>query len=194
MNLGKRAFKSTAPNIVKTIILVVLGLAFINLYISTFRDEKFIQLSTKAPLSVWEFYLSYPEDFISFLVVIFIPAIYYSFIRGIVFYEKGISINRGLPFFNRELLFEQIESYKVVHPKYLISITRKDPQDELLFSVRNMDRVIGFLDGHLVRVEALDETKEAAVSGAQKKLVMIIIGFSIALLTLQQIGVFRSWR
>lgn len=93
----------------------------------------------------FEFHLKYPEELITYLILIFFPAIYYSFFRAIVFFENGVKLNRGLPFFNRYYHYSDFKSYKIVHPKYLVALKRADGE-EFLFTTQNIDRVISILD------------------------------------------------
>lgn len=186
-----KIYKSTAPMAIKFAVLIGILISFLSLYISTIFDKKFVAISYEKNISAWEFLLKYPHDVLAVFAFLIIPGIYYGFIRGITFFEHGIVINRGLPFFNHSLKYDQLSSYSIVHPSYLLSLKRNDTQDEILFTVRRMDRAIAILDQHLVREEASNENKPTI--NANFKFILIIVIFSMVVFTAQHLGVFKPY-
>ena len=71
---------------------------------------------------------------------------YYSFIRKTVFYEDGVSINRGLPFYNNFVAYKDIASYEIIHSKLMIAIKLKETSEEIVFGVNDEDRVLSLFD------------------------------------------------
>ena len=107
-SLGKRLYKSTALKEFKLVYMGIAALLLVNLVLQTYSNTLFVENFAKSFSGVVDFHLKYPEDFLIYCFTILFPAIYYSFIRGIVFYEKGMTINRGFPFFNRSFLYSNI--------------------------------------------------------------------------------------
>ncbi len=114
-DLGKKLYKSTALKQFKAVYLGIALFLLGNLLLQTLGDPTFKSDFERSSSGVVAFHYRYPEDFFLYLVTIFVPSIYYSFIRGIVFCENGLIINRGFPFFNRSVLYKNICSYRVIH-------------------------------------------------------------------------------
>jgi hypothetical protein len=146
-NLGKHYQKITAPMGAKIFLILIMIAGFVNFYGAKINHSHFTDLN----ISFLTYIFRYPSDFFSYLAFIVMPALYYGFIRGLNFYEKGMIINRGLPFFNRILFYENIEQFRVVNEKYLLAIKLKATGDEILFTVSRMDRTLAILDQRLER-------------------------------------------
>src|SRR5690606_10778287 len=97
----------------RLLVLVVFLIFLFNLYAQPVNDPNFVKWNDKSLIGIIKFHWFYPEEFVSFLVTVFLPAVYYGLIRSIRFFENGIIINRGLPFFNRVIFYTQIKSYKI---------------------------------------------------------------------------------
>jgi hypothetical protein len=185
---GKRLYKSSALKQFMWIYISIALLLLLNLTLQTMSDPLFVKSFKNTFSDVVSFHVKYPQDFLTYILTIFIPAIYYSFIRGIVFYEQGMRINRGFPFFNRSLAYKDIEQYKVIHPKFLMGVKRKDIGEEFIFTVKDVDRVIAIFDQHNIKGELGDEAFKKTLS-VNKKLVIFFISFSILMFFIQYFGV-----
>jgi hypothetical protein len=186
---GKKLYKSCALKQFKWIYLSIAFLLLGNLTLQTMSDPIFLKDYQNTFSDVVNFHIKYPQEFFIYILTIFIPALYYSFIRGIVFYEEGVIINRGFPFFNRSLPYKQIEQYKVIHPKFLMGVRRKDIDEEFVFMVRDVDRVIAIFDQHNIKGELGDEEFKRTLS-VNKKLLIFFVLFSILMFFAQYFGWF----
>lgn len=182
--LGKRLYKSSAiPSAKLFIVLIIIGL-FINLIIKTYSNPLFLQKSSFNNFTVMDFNLMYPEQLLIYLIFVLFPGIYYGFIRGIYFFEKGIIINRGLPFLNYVILYKNIQSYKIKNPKYLMSVTKTDTSSEIIFTICKSDRAVAILDQHGIKgILAKEKLNEMS---ANKKLFFYTIVFGIIIYFIQQ--------
>lgn len=186
--IGKRLYRSTALPHFKLVFILIAVWVFINLYFKTFSDPDFIARGGIELKDVFQFHYVYPTQFIGFFFGTLIPAIYYAFFRGIVFFEDGIVINRGIPFFNHCVKYSDIESFKVIHPKYLMSVKRKDVGEELLFTIKEIDRAIAIFDQHNIKGDlgTSDLAKSITVS---RKAVIISVIFGVIVSILQYTGI-----
>ena len=186
--IGKKLYRSTALPQFKVVFILIALWVFINLYFKTFSDPDFISRGGLELKDIIDFHSLYPVQFIGFVIGTLIPALYYAFFRGIVFFEDGVVINRGLPFFNHCIKYSNIESFKVIHPKYLMSLKREDIDEELLFTIRDIDRVIAILDQHSIKGDL--GTRDLAQSiTISKKVVIYSVIFGIIVSALQYTGV-----
>jgi hypothetical protein len=190
MNLGKKLYQSSAMPSIKAMALMISIVLFLNLYFQTFNDPVFIKSGLYLFEDVVKFHLFYPEEFIIYVLTILLPAIYYGFIRGVRFYEKGIIINKGLPFFNMTVPFELIEKFEVINQKHFMSITRKDTEDDYMFSVNQIDRVLAILDQNHITGD-LGRTARGDHS-AHKKLILFFLIIGILISLLQYSGFIRQ--
>jgi hypothetical protein len=186
--IGKKLYRSTALPQFKVVFILIALWVFINLYFKTFSDPDFISRGGLELKDIIDFHSLYPVQFIGFVIGTLIPALYYAFFRGIVFFEDGVVINRGLPFFNHCIKYSNIESFKVIHPKYLMSLKRKDIDEELLFTIRDIDRVIAILDQHNIKGD-LGTSDLAQSITISKKVVIYSVIFGIIVSALQYTGV-----
>tara|TARA_Y100001936_G_C16028549_1_gene644058 strand:- start:523 stop:1110 length:588 start_codon:yes stop_codon:yes gene_type:complete len=190
-SLGKRLYKSTALKEFKLVYMGIAALLLVNLVLQTYSNTLFVENFAKSFSGVVDFHLKYPEDFLIYCFTILFPAIYYSFIRGIVFYEKGMTINRGFPFFNRSFLYSNISKYKIIHPKYLMGVKRSDIDEEFVFTIRNIDRVVAILDQQNISGSLGKEKLEKTMT-VNKKLVIFFALFGTLLFVIQHFGGFAK--
>lgn len=162
---------------------------FFNLYLQTFIDPDFLKSFDQSFIGVMKFHWHYPEQVISLILSTLVPTVYYAFLRNISFYEKGIMINRGLPFMNHIVEYNDIESYKIVHHKYLMSVKRKSLKEELLFTIRDIDRAVAILDQHNIQGD-LSKAEFNGVMTTSKKLIIFYISFFVIVTILQFSGFF----
>lgn len=185
--LGRKLYKSTALRPFKIAYLSIAALLLANLILQVMSDSYFQTHFQSSASGVGAYFWRYPQDFLIYCATIFFPAIYYSFIRGIVFCQNGMTINRGLPFFNRNVLYKNISSYKVIHPKFLMGVKRSDIDEEFVFTIRDMDRVIAILDQHNIPGE-LGKENFAKTMTVNKKLLIVFVLFGAALFVFQHLG------
>ena len=188
--LGKKIYTSRMLWPLRLLVLGVFLFLLVNLFLQTSHDPNYVKWSDHSFLGTLRFHLFYAEELLMFVVTVFIPSFYYGVLRSIRFFENGIIINRGLPFFNREIFYSQIKSYKIIHPKYLISIIRSDMEDEILLSVSNMQRAIAILDNHNIPGDLGNKEFQESLS-VNKKFVFIVIGFAIIVFFFQYFGLAR---
>lgn len=185
--IGKKLYKSSALIQFKITFLVIALWVFVNLYFKTYSDPDFIDAGGGDLLDVISFHYQYPVQFIGYLVGTLTPAIYYAFIRGIVFFEEGVVINRGIPFLNHCIQYSNIDSFKIIHQKYLMSLKRKDLDEELLFTVREIDRVVAIFDQHGIKGD-LGKVSDTSNRSINIKLLYIAIVFGVIVSIMQYTG------
>lgn len=186
-DLGKKLYKSTALKQFKAVYLSIAIFLLGNLLLQTLGDPTF-RADFKSDFSgIVAFHYRYPEDFFLYLLTIFFPAIYYSFTRGIVFCENGMIINRGFPFFNRSVLYDNICAYRIIHRKYLMAVKRSDIDEEFVFTIRDIDRVIAIFDQHDIEGNLGKEgLKKKSPLG--KRVIITFILFGLAMGIVQYFG------
>lgn len=190
-HIGKKLYRSTALGHFKLAFMLIAVWVFFNLYYKTYSDPDFLALADLSLQGVIKFHLKYPVQVIGFLLGTFFPAIYYAFVRGIIFYEDGMVINRGLPFVNHCVKYKDIECFKIIHSKYLMSLKRKDVQEELLFTIRDIDRVIAIFDQHGIQGELKSQFDEKNLSINKKSIILFLL-FGIIVSALQYSGIIIS--
>lgn len=188
--LGKKIYSSKMLWPLRLLVIFICILLLLNLYYQTFNDPNFFKWEDKSFLGILKFHYFYPEEVLSFIVSVLFPTVYYSFIRSMRFYEHGIVLNRGLPFFNRTIPYSKIKTYKIVHPKYLLSLLRQDTHDEILFSVTNMERAMAIFDNNGIKGELSSHEFQKTVSGNKKFIIYVLI-FSIMMYFIQYFGFAR---
>lgn len=163
----------------------------LNLFFQTFGDEAFQKMGDLSLMGVIKFHIFYPYELIMYLCTIFIPAIYYSFIRGVRFHEHGIIVNRGLPYFNFTILYKDISKYEILQSNHFLSITSMVTEDDYMFTVNDLDRVLAILDQHNING---DLGKSAAGDrAAHKKLALFILIVGVLVSLIQYSGFIRQF-
>lgn len=187
--LGKSLYHSTSIASLKLLCLFIFGILFSNLNYQTTARTSFIEFVQAEKLgsssSIWQliqYHSQYPEEYIFFFLAVFIPLIYYGFIRGVTFFEQGIRINKGLPFFNTVVYYNQVEKFELISSRHFISITQKDTGDDILFSVNDVDRALAILDQNGITGDL--GVKAKGDSGAHLKLLLffVVTGILMALI------------
>jgi hypothetical protein len=186
--LGRKLYKTSMLNIFRLIIWAITIFFFNDFYLETFTYEKFQNVGRFKILDVVEFHYTYPHEFITFFCLIIIPAVYYGLIRGVKFCEKGFIYNRGLPFLNKSVLYEDVKTYKLLHPKKAISIhTHKG--DVFVIADNHAERVIAILDQHNIKGD-LAQDDYVRLMANYGKFATIVIVFTIVLFVTKKIGLF----
>ena len=187
-HIGKKLYRSTSLIQFKIVFILIAVWVLLNLYFKTYSDPDFLAKGWTSFDDVLTFHKVYPVQVIGYLLGTLIPAFYYAFFRGIVFFEKGLVINKGLPFLNHSIDYDNIESFKVIHPKFLMSLKRKDTGEEILFTLRDIDRVIAIFDQQGIDGQLHDGTSFEGFT-LNKKIVLISIIFGTIVSILQYTGV-----
>ena len=185
---GKKLYKTSMLNIFRLIILAITLFFMNDFYLETFTYEKFQLARRFRILDVLEFHFNYPLEFIIFFCLIIIPAAYYGLIRGVRFHEKGFIYNKGLPFLNRKILYSEVKTYKLLHPKKAISIHTKSGEVYVIAD-NNADRVISILDQHDIRGDLAQDDYVRLIAN-YGKFAMIVICFTIFLFIIKKLGLF----
>ena len=188
--LGKKLYKTSMLNLFRMGILAIFIFFFNDFYLETFTYEKFQADGRFKVLDVIDYHYRYPHEFITFFCLIFIPAIYYGVIRGVRFHEKGFVYNRGLPFFNKAVLYSDIKTYKLLHPKKAISIHSKDG-DIFVIADNTVERVIAILDQHNIQGDLAQDDYVRLISN-YKKFMLMVIGFTVFVFVLKKLGLFHN--
>lgn len=148
--LGKKLYRTGTLNVLRLVILAVLIFFLNDFILETFTYDKFQEVGRLKILDVINYHYRYPYEAMTFFVVIIVPCFYYGLVRGTRFYEKGFCYNRGLPFMNKTILYSDIKSYKLLHPKYGLSLRTQDGTLYLIAD-NTIERVIAILDQHNIQ-------------------------------------------
>lgn len=189
MDLGKKVYRSTAIGTIKLMAMLIIIVLFTNLYLQTFNDPEFSTLEVKDFMAIVNFHIRYPYDILSFIFFILGPCYYYGFIRGVSFYENGMIINKGLPFFNLEIPYSAIDKYEIIHSRMFMSIKRSDTGEDLLFAVNDVDRAISIFDQNNIQGDLANHEKDTM--SVHTKLVIFFIAIGIAVMLGQSLGLSR---
>ncbi len=188
--LGKKLYKTSMLNFFRLGIVAIVIFFFNDFYLETFTYENFQADGRFKVLDVIDYHFRYPHEFIIFLCLILIPAIYYGLIRGVRFMEKGFVYNRGLPFFNHAVLYSDIKTYKLLHPKMAISI-HSLKGDVFVIADNSVERVIAILDQHNIKGD-LAQDDYVRLIGNFKKFFVMIFGFTIFIFVIKRLGLFQN--
>lgn len=186
--MGKRLYKTSMLNIFKLVVALIVVFFFNDLYLDTFTHENFQREARFKIFDVLNYHYRYPGEFITFFFLIIIPGTYYAYIRGVRFHEKGFIFNRGLPFLNRKFAYDEVKSYKLLHPKFAISVSTKSG-DVFVIADDNMERVIAILDQQNIPGE-LSRDEYTRLIANYRKFIFVVIGFTAFLFLLKKFGLF----
>jgi hypothetical protein len=186
-DIGGKIYKTSLLPIIRIIIFIIFLFLLAQFFLETFYIEGFTGETFK---DVVDYHLMYPHELIVFCLAVVAPTIYYGLFRGTVFCDNGILINRGLPFFNHKIFYQEISSYKVVHPKFLIMLHRKETGDEILLSVSDIERVLSILDQNFILGELGENEFSKAIDG-HKNFLFVLAFFAVTIFVVQHFGLFR---
>lgn len=155
-------------------------------YLSTFQDPKFIETGSYAIWDAIQFHYKYPVEVVTLSFLVLTPIIYYGFIRGTRFFEKGYLFNKGLPFVNTWVPYEEIKQYKLLVPKSILAIFTKSGEIHVV-SDGNIERVLALLDQHNVPG---DLAQDAYVHLIQNifKFFVIVLSFTLLIFIINKFG------
>lgn len=193
--LGKKLYKTSMLNLFRLAVLAVVIFFFSDFYLETITAPKFqtmmIEASTQGflarVLTFFRYHYQYPRDLIAFLGTIIVPAVYYAFIRGVRFHEKGFAFNRGIPFLNHVISYEDVKRYKLFHPKYAISMHLKNG-DSFVIADNSVERVIAILDQHNIPGDLGDDYTKIFTNF--KRVVLFVLCFTVLLFLIRKLGNF----
>jgi hypothetical protein len=178
-------------NLFRLVIVAIVIFFFNDFILDTYTYEKFQAVGRFKVLDVIEYHYRYPNEFITFFLIIIVPAFYYAFIRGVRFHEKGFVFNRGLPFMNRTVLYTDVKIYKLLHPNYVASIHTHKGED-FLIADNSMERVIAILDQHNIQGD-LARSDYANLITNFKKFVLVVLSFTMVIFILKKLGIFARF-
>jgi hypothetical protein len=188
--LGKKLYKTSMLNIFRLGILGIVIFFFNDFYLETFTYEKFQEGLQFNVLDVINYHLKYPHELITFFFLIISPAIYYGIIRGVRFHERGFVYNRGIPFMNKAILYENIKNYKLLHPRKAISIHSKNG-DVFVIADNTVERVIAILDQHNIPGDLAQDDYVRLITN-YKKFLMVVILFTLSIFLFKKLGLFQQ--
>ena len=180
-NLGKRVYKTKSTRTIKSLALVSIVVLISNLYLQTFHDPTFLKHFNGTFSDVWRFHIRYPYDLLSYLFFILGPSIYYGFIRGNKFYENGVVLNRGLPWYNRVVPYSDIKSFEVIHATLMVAIKLKHSEKKYVFGVSDVDRVLSIFDKNNVSGDLEDQDTIKLTINSMIMIFFLLMGFSVAI-------------
>lgn len=170
----------------RVIIWVVVIILFLNLMFKTLTDSDFINWGGKGLSQVFTYHYRYPEEIIIFILFTLLPAIYYTVIRGNVFYEFGLTVNKGMPFLNQKVMYDRVENYNVANFKNLVVLKTKSDMEVYLQS-HDTQRIIGILDQHEIKGD-LGKRESIESKSSNRKLFIVFVMFSILVFLFQHFG------
>jgi len=187
---GKRIYRTSMLGSMRLVLLSVVVFFYHDLYLGTFQEEKFLASARFKFMDVIAFHLKYPSEFIWLTCLIMPPFIYYSFIRGVRFFEKGYLFNNGLPFLNTWATYEEIKNYKILAPKSTIALFTGAGDIRLVVD-GNIERVIAILDQHAVKGDLAQDAYVKLLTNI-RKFVYVVLVFTLVIYAALKMGWFRS--
>lgn len=179
--LGKKVYKTKSTRTIKLLAVVSIVFLLTNLYLQTFYDPTFIKNYGEGFNDILKFHLKYPYDFLSYIFFILLPSIYYGFIRGNTFYENGVVLNRGLPWYNKTISYRKIENFEVIHATLMVAIKIKDCDKKYIFGVSDVDRVLSIFDKNSVAGNLEDQDTIKLSINSVIMIFFLLMGFSVAI-------------
>jgi hypothetical protein len=186
--LGKRLYKTGMLNIFRLIILAIVIFFLNDFILETYTYEKFQAVGRFKILDVLEYHYKYPYEFATFFALIIGPAFYYALIRGVSFHEKGFVFNRGLPFMNKSVPYSEVKTYKLLHPKHVVTIHTKN-SDVYLIADNSVERVIAILDQHNIQGDLARDDYAKLITNF-RKFVIAVLAFTVFVFVIKKIGLF----
>ncbi len=188
---GKKIYKTSMLNFFRLIVLAIVIFFFNDYYLETISDDRFLKMvhvgsTGRRILDFFEFNITYPADFISFFCIVLVPAFYFAFIRGVRFHEKGFYFNRGIPFFNQTIKYEELKTYKLLHPNLAISIHTKSG-DAYVIADNTVERVIAILDQHDIPGDLAQDDYVRLINN-YKKFIIFVVSFIVLLFIVRKLG------
>lgn len=182
--LGKKLYRTGLINLMRLVIVMVV-IFFINDFIlETYTYSKFISTGHFHIVDVVKYHYAYPWEFITFCFLILFPAFYYVVIRGTRFYEKGFVFNKGLPFLNKTVMYEDVVGYKLLHPKNLVGI-HTNKGEHFIIMDNSLERVIAILDQHNIQGDLARDDYVNLLANI-KKFIVVVLSFTFLMFILKK--------
>ncbi len=193
--LGKKLYQTSMLSLFRMAVFAVVVFFFNDFYLETITAPKFQEMLIELPnknfisrlLTFFRYHYMYPRDLIAFMGTIIVPALYYAFIRGVRFHEKGFAFNRGIPFLNHTIKYEDVKRYKLFHPKYVISMHLHNG-DSFMIADNSVERVIAILDQHNIPGDLGDEYAKLFTNF--KRVMIFVLCFTVLLFVIRKLGNF----
>jgi hypothetical protein len=186
--LGKKLYKTGMLNIFRLIILAIVVFFLNDFILDTYTYEKFQMLRRFKILDVLEYHYKYPYEFITFFFLIIAPAFYYALIRGVRFHDKGFVFNRGLPFMNKTVMYEDVKTYKLLHPNLVVTIHTKN-NDVYLIADNSVERVIAILDQHNIQGDLARDDYANLITNF-RKFIIVVLTFTFVVFIAKKLAIF----
>lgn len=175
-------------NMFRLIILLIVVFFVNDFVLNTYTYDKFQAVGKYKILDVFRYHYTYPREFIGFFFLIIAPAFYYSLVRGVRFYEKGFIFNRGIPFMNKTVMYEEVKTYNLLHPKHVLTIhTQK--KDVYLIADNSLERIIAILDQHNIPGDFARDDYANLITNF-KKFIIVVISFTLVVFLMIKLGLF----
>lgn len=195
--LGKRLYRTSMLSLFRVLVLGVVIFFINDFYLETITNTTFQEMmADQTPsrlvrfLTFFRYHFKYPIDLINLLLVVIFPAIYFAFIRGVRFHEKGFLFNKGVPFLDSTVLYPEVKSYKLLHPKQAIWLTTSGG-DSFIIADNDIERVIAILDQHNIQGDLAVDQYVKLVSNYKRLVVFCITAFFI-IFAIRKLGAFLS--
>jgi hypothetical protein len=185
---GKKLYKTSMLNIFRYIVLAFVVFFLSDFILDTYTYEKFQADGRFEIIDVIQYHYKYPSEFITFFLLIIFPAVYYTFIRGVSFCEKGFIYNRGLPFLNRKIQYSEVTMYKLLHPKHIL-VVHTLPGEIFLIADNTLERVIAILDQHNIQGDLAKDGYANLIANI-RKFIIVTLSFTLLIFFLKKIGLF----
>lgn len=192
--MGRLLYSSGLFFPLKIIILFISIFLFANIFFQTQSDPGFISFGGKGLKDVFFYQITHPQEIITYLILFVFPAIYYGFFRANRFFEKGLLVNGGLPFYNEFIEYSHIGHFQIVHSKYLISVFSKKDNKELLIPVKDMERVLAILDQNGIEGKLQQEMKVSHFLTQTRYLYFLVAAGAVTFLVQYYNVAYYFWR
>jgi hypothetical protein len=186
--LGKKLYKTGMLNIFRMVIFAIVIFFLNDFILDTYTYEKFQALRRFKILDILEYHYRYPHEFITFFILIIGPAVYYSLIRGVRFHERGFIFNRGLPFMNKTILYDEIKKFKLLHPNNVVTIHSKTGEI-FLVADNSIERVVAILDQHNIQGDLARDDYSNVITNF-RKIIILFLAFTSIVFIAKKLGLF----
>lgn len=179
--LGKKLYKTRTLDVIKFLVSVLMIFLINDFVLQTYTYDKIRILQNPDLWDVIKYHYRYPWELIIFFFLFLGPAFYYSFIRGTRFYEKGFIYNKGLPFLNTKVKYDNVNYYQLLHPKCLMLL--KTQKGFFLIADNSLERVIAILDQHDISGNLASEEYKKLILGLRRVIFIAITFTFVAFVT-----------
>lgn len=189
MITGKKIYRTSMLAPFRFILLALVVFFYHSFYLSTFQEPKFLKEGVFGFWDVIEFHYRYPFEFISISILVMTPVIYYGFMRGARFFEKGYLFNQGLPFFNTWVSYEDVKQYKLLLPDSILAIFTKSGEIHVVAD-GHIERVIALLDQHGITGDLAQDAYVRLIQNV-RRFFYVVVGFTAILFLVKRLGLLR---